>query len=209
MDKNTANNMGKVMDALCDVTKLATNLTEAGKEKKMVHNSDDSNNNESNPNQNVQIHIGDTPKAGSEKKAYIIKEKPVIHKEFPDNRALTDEECKVALEKARMEQELKYREMDFQRQRMEIERQDRLHQEEYIRKQDEQKQAQLEKRRKIRNIVGTVLGCLGIGCIGYGMYTDYKTKTAAIAAGVTPPSPGGFSLSIDHGNVLPAEGKVE
>ena len=190
--------MNKVMDTLSDATKLAANLSENVKEKKdMQHISDDSNNSVQNPNQQVQIHIGD-PEGKKKEEPVVIHEKPEthIHKEFPDERALTADECDLALKKAQMENDLKVREMEYRRQKEEMDRRDRLFREEQERKDREESRIRNDKKNKIRGIVGVVLGALGLAGLGYAIYADSRDQRNIQLAPPQVPS-------------ISAEGKVE
>lgn len=168
-------NMQKVMDTLGDSVKLAANLTEVTKMGGLIP-SDNSNNNESNPSQTVQIQIAD--KDPSEKKPTILREKHEthIHKEFPDNRSLTDAECDLALKKATMENELKKMEMEAKMKREELERADRLAKEERERKEKEERRIRNEKKSKVRSIIAACIAALGTVAVGYAIHRDNKNS---------------------------------
>lgn len=179
--------MLKITETLGDAVKLAANLTEAKKDKK---DEDICTTQQSNPNQTVQIQMTH-PEKTEKKEPVIIHEKPEthIHKEFPDERALTDAECDLALKKAQMEYELKLKQMEHDNYIFEEDRVDRIKREALDRKEREEKRIRNEKKAKVRTIVGGIFAALGIGAIGYAMYTDYR----------------------DHKqpSVISAEGKVE
>lgn len=181
MEKNI--NMNKITETLGDAVKLAANLSDVSK--KMPHNSDDSNTNSttSNPNQTVQIQIAD-PTKEEQKKPVVIREKPQthIHKEFPDNRALTDAECNLALKKAQMDNDLKIKVIEYRTYREEQDRADRLRKEDIERKEREERRIREEKKAKVRTIIGTVLAALGIGVVGYSIYADHKNGSAGKAS---------------------------
>ena len=151
MDKNNT------MNVLENVTKIAANLSEAKKEtsKPQTRNSDDSNN-ASTGSQNIQIHMD----AGKKK-----EQKPVekhIH-EFPENRALTEQECELALKKAQMEYELKKSEQEYS---IKVDQRNWAHKLEVEKKN--------EKRNRIRNIVAGIIGAISVGGICYGIFADYR-----------------------------------
>ena len=175
--------VNKITNTLSDAVKLAANLSENVKEKKdMQHISDDSNNNQSNPNQQVQIHIGEQDSKKKEEPV-VIHEKPEthIHKEFPDDRALSDKECDLALAKAKMENDYKNKELEYRQYRAEQERRDRIAKEELERKDREERRIREEKKAKIRGIIGAVLGVLGAAGLGYCIYSDARSnKSGAI-----------------------------
>lgn len=170
--------VNKITNTLSDAVKLAANLSENAKEKKdMQHISDDSNNNQSNPNQQVQIHIGEQDSKKKEEPV-VIHEKPEthIHKEFPDDRALSDKECDLALAKAKMENDYKNKELEYRQYRAEQERRDRIAKEELERKDREERRIREEKKAKIRGIIGAVLGVLGAAGLGYCIYSDARAN---------------------------------
>lgn len=170
--------VNKITNTLSDAVKLAANLSENAKEKKdMQHISDDSNNNQSNPNQQVQIHIGEQDSKKKEEPV-VIHEKPEthIHKEFPDDRALSDKECDLALAKAKMENDYKNKELEYKQYRAEQERRDRIAREELERKDREERRIKEEKKAKIRGIIGAVLGVLGAAGLGYCIYSDARSN---------------------------------
>ena len=166
-------NVNGVVDTLGDALKLAANLSEAKKD------TDNSSGSQSNPNQTVQIQMA--PAKEEENKPKVIREKPVthIHKEFPDNRALTDAECNLALEKAKMENVMKRREMEYRQYTDDITRRDRLAKEEQERKDREERRIRNEKRSKRRAIVAGIFGAVIAGLTGYSMYKDYKTMNGS------------------------------
>ena len=168
-------NVNGVVDTLGDALKLAANLSEAKKD------ADGSSAAQSNPNQTVQIQMAPAPAEKEEKKPMVIREKPVthIHKEFPDNRALTDAECNLALEKAKMENDIKRREMEYRQMMDEITRRDRLAKDEQERKDREERRIRNEKRSKRRAIVAGIFGAVIAGLTGYSMYKDYKAMNGS------------------------------
>lgn len=171
-------NVNGVVDTLGDALKLAANLSESAKDYKP---NDNSNSAQTNPNQTVQIQMTPAPAKEEEKKPMVIREKPVthIHKEFPDNRALTDAECNLALEKAKMENDIKRREMEYRQMMDEITRRDRLAKEEQERKDREERRIRNEKRSKRRAIVAGIFGAVIAGLTGYSMYKDYKAMNGS------------------------------
>ena len=190
--------VNKVMNTLSDATKLAANLSESAKEKKdMPHVSDDSNNSVQNPNQQVQIHIGD-PEGKKKEEPVVIHEKleTHIHKEFPDDRALTADECSLSLKKAEMEHDFKLREMEMQRQREELDRRDRLAREEQERKDKEEARVRNEKKSKVRTAIAAVLAVISAVGIGYGIYADNRDQKRMQTDYAQTPT-------------IPAEGNVE
>ena len=199
-------NVQKFTETLGDAVKLAANLSEVTKkENKMQHISDDSNNNQSNPNQTVQIQIADQNTKDIPPKIIHHKPETHVHKEFPDNRALTDKECELSLEKAKMENTLKMKEMEFNSYRADQDRRDRLAREELDRKEKEARRLKEERKWKIKAIVGGIFGVVSAALVGYGIFTDYNSKRNLVqntqvfekttAAPVNP--------------VIPGEGKVD
>lgn len=190
--------VSKLTNTFSDAVKLAANLTEAAKERKNMESiSDNSNNSTQNPNQQVQIHIGDQEK---DKKPVVIHEKPEthIHKDFPEGRSLTDKECELALAKAKMENERKLLEMDYQKAKYEQERRDRLLKEAQEREDKEKRRIKNEKRAKVRNVIAAIVGVLGAVGIGYSIYADNRDYRNRMANSQTSEAP-----------VISGEGSVE
>ncbi len=181
MEKNNIN-VNTIAETLGDAVKLAANLTESAKNVTKLPPSDNSNNTQSNPNQTVQIQIAD-PSKKEEPKHTVVYKKPEthIHKDFPDNRALTDAECQLALKKAEMEWDLKMKQQEYDRERQDAERRDRLAREAQDRKIAEEKRIKEEKKAKIRGIVGGIFAALGVGLVGYSMYADHMDRKNGIA----------------------------
>lgn len=166
------NNTMKFSETFGDAIKLAANLSESVKDKKDISSYPDNNSiSSTNPNQQVQIHIGENDSKKKEEPV-IIHEKPEthIHKDFPDDRSMTDKECDLALEKAKMENNLKIEQLKFEQYKYDIERMDRLDREEKKRKDDIERRKRDEKKAKIRGIIGGVLAVLGAGYFGYSVY---------------------------------------
>ena len=187
--------MSKFSDTLGDAMKLAANLSEATKkENKMDHITDNSTTQtQTNPNQTVQIQIADPNQPKPEKKPVIIREKPEthIHKEFPDDRALTDKECELALAKAKMNHELEIMRMDKKAYADELNRRDRLEREARELKEREERRKKQEKRQKIGAIIAGIFGVAAAAAVGYGIYSDNRNQRAGMAnATTTPPIPG-------------------
>ena len=175
----------KVLDMAGSATKIAANLSESKKEtttKTPVPVGDSDNSNRaSTGSQNIQISM-DT---GKKKEPKPVEKHVHV---YPENRALTSEECELDLKKAQMEYDLK------------------IKQEAYFQKscdREWQRQMELEKKNekkgKIRRIVGGILIAIGVGGLGYSIYADYRDhKNAANIPKALPES----------GSVA-ADGKVE
>ena len=162
--------------------KLAANLTEPKKEtpKEPKYIPEDQSNKATTGSQTVVVSMDGKKK----------EQKPVekhIHT-FPENRPLTTEECELDLKKAQMDFELaKTKEAYFQKQcdrnwehMMEVEKKN-------------------ERKGKIRRIIGGILVALGVGTVGYSIYTDYRDhKGQAVAPKALP-----------EGNNIAAEGTVK
>lgn len=164
----------KVLDVAGSATKLAANLSEAKKEttttKPPVLSGDSDNSNKaSTGSQNIQIAL-DT---GKKKEPKPVEKH--IHT-FPENRPLTTEECELDLKKAQMEYDLKMKQEAYFQKACDRDWQRRMEQE----KKNEQK-------GKIRRIIGGILVAIGIGSVGYSIYADYRDhKNAAVAQKALP-----------------------
>ena len=191
-----------------DALKMAANVTdilaEKRKDDKVMDNRGDicENVNQQPQHQVVQVQVGDPE---GKKKPQVVKKtmETHIHKEFPDNRALTDAECDLALRKAQMEHELKLRELDLNMQREEIARKDRLEREERERKEEAKRQEEDEKsfKKAMKWILGIGGACIGGSFVLEGWKAWQKSKRQMIASAQVPalPSP----------TVVEAEAKVQ
>lgn len=157
MEKNTT--LEKTLDMAANVSKIAANLSEVKKEPpkpRPFHQTDDNSNKATTGSQSVNVIVDKGPKK---------EPKPVekhIHT-FPENRALTSEECELAYKKAQMDYDLKLNEHKFQ---VEMENRKWQHDLELERKND--------RKAKIRGIFACILAAVGIGSVGYSVWADYR-----------------------------------
>lgn len=147
----------KTLDVAGSVAKIAANLSDAKKDTRQqpFSQTDDNSNKASTGSQTVVVSMD-----GKKKEPKPIEKH--IH-EFPEARALTEQECDLALKKATMDYNLKKSEQDYI-QYMEDKK---------WRYQLEQNKKN-EKKRRIRNIITGILGALCIGGVGYSIYVDYR-----------------------------------
>lgn len=160
----------KTLDMANSVAKVAANLSEPRKDKKpdTYNHKDDNSNKAQTGSQSVIVAV--------DKKK---EPKPVekhIH-EFPETRALTSEECELALKKAQMEYELKRREQDILTKEADREWQHKL-----------EVEKKNERKGLIRRIVACVLGAAAVGGVGYSIYTDYRDHKAGATVPALPPA---------------------
>lgn len=147
----------KTLDMAGSVAKIAANLSETKKDAtpRPFSQTDDNSNKASTGSQTVVVSMD-----GKKKEPKPVEKH--IH-EFPEARALTEQECDLALKKATMEYNLKKSEqdhtqyMDDRKWRYQLE-QDRKN----------------EKKRRVRNVIAGVLSVICIGGVGYSIYTDYR-----------------------------------
>lgn len=161
--------------------------------------------------QQVQVVVGDQEK--KDPKPMILREKHEthIHKEFPDNRAMTDAECELALKKAQMEHELAMLKARYEQDNKEAARIDRLEREEYEKRQKEKQEEKNDKFFKKAGKWGlAILAAIGAG---YGGYRGYRAWKGIPSKGFLPGP--GETLTIsnkqngDYFKISNAEGKVE
>jgi len=150
----------KTLDMAGSAMKLAANLSEKKETPKPtpLHQTDDNSNKATTGTQSVNVMVDSGKKR---------EPKPVekhIH-EFPEARALTSEECELALKKAQMEYELKKSSQQHDIQMDKVKWQHQLEQEK-----------KNERKTKIRRILGGILVACGIGTVGYSIYTDYRNS---------------------------------
>lgn len=169
-------NVNGVVDTLGDALKLAANLSE----KKDFKPNDSSNNTYSTPNQTVQIQLASDSNKDKEPPKPSKPAKPVVivKKDFPDNRALTPEECSLALEREKMANSFKIQEFEYRKLMDDINRRDRIAREEREREEREKREKKAEKWAKVRTIIGCIVGLAGATCVGYSIYKDAKTINA-------------------------------
>ncbi len=176
----------KVIDIAGSAAKVAANLSEAKKEttqtKTPVLSGDSDNSNKaSTGSQNIQIAL-DT---GKKKEPKPIEKH--IHT-FPEQRALTTEECELDLKKAQMEHEFKMTQEAYYQKSLDREWQHQMEQE-----------RKNEKKGMLRRIVGGILVAIGAATVGYSIYTDYRSHK-------NQPNP---PKALPEAGNITAEGKVE
>ena len=158
--------INKAVEAMGNVAKLGANLSEAQKDKTphVVTSSTDDSNNAATGNQTVQISVDN----GKRKDPKPVENH--IHT-FPEARALTPQECDLDWKKAQLEADIKRQQMADEQRVSDRQWQHRL---EVEKKED--------RKRKIAGIIAGVFSALGIGCIGYAVYADYRDAKAAANA---------------------------
>ena len=199
-----SNMIQKGLETIANATKVAANVTEGNKKAKenKPHDNQKGGNQTNQPhNQTVEVKVGQEhwPLPAPQ----IIEKKPEthIHKTYPDNRALTADECKLEEMRIKFEQENKVEERKYRmivEERAYKERKEKL---EYERKQAEERKREMAKKRKIRNLVGGAIGVGLFGLIAYNWYTSNRN-----------PAVGGNSvqsLPEGQGNAISGEGSVE
>ena len=177
--KMSENVVSKGLETLANVTKLAANVTNpANKQPKKEDRRQDNRDNRSiqNPhNQTVEVKVGQ-----ENPKPQIIEQKPEIHihRHFPDNRALTLDECKIE----EMRLKLEFEEKDKERQyKLLIRKQDveRLKEiEADAKKERQERERKAARKRKIRYIIGGIAGVGLVGLTAYCWYTDSRRPEA-------------------------------
>lgn len=158
----------KGLDAVANLSKTAANVTNPEKKQKTdrrKYKEGDTNNQQHQ--QTVEVHVGEAEKAPQ---PVVIREKPEthIHKRFPDNRALTKEECALEEVRVKLEFEESERERNFQREMDEKNRKERKEREEYERAERIRKEAERKRQRKIHSAIA---GGIGLGLVGFALYS--------------------------------------
>ena len=180
MEKNA---IEKTMDIAGSAMKIAANLTEAKKETPKptpFHQTDDNSNKASTGSQTVVVSMD-----GKKKEPKPVEKH--IH-EFPEQRALTSEECDLALKKAQMDYELKKSEQEHNQKWDERAWQHKIEQEK-----------KNEKKGKVRRIIGGFLVAIGAGAIGYSIYADYRDHKNLPAPAPAPVATEGKSERMTNG----------
>lgn len=179
-----ADSFNKALETMANTTKMVANMTDPeNKIKKEVHKDGDTTNQQHQ--QTVEVHVGE-PKDPPQ--PMIIKEKPEthIHKRFPDNRALTKDECELEMQRVKLEFEENERERNFKREQYILERKERKEREEFERAERMRKEEERKKRRKIRHAVTGVVGIALLGLAGYCLCSDsgrIQNRRAALPDG--------------------------
>lgn len=177
MDINlNAENFGKALDTITNITKTAANVTNPEKKKSEKHQYKEGDTTNQQHQQTVEVKVGDP--SGASVKPVIIKEKPEthIHKHFPDNRALTKDECDLEGVRIQLEYEDRTAERNFKRE-MELRAQEeRKEREAYEREERRKKEEERRKQRKIRNAVAGAVGIGFLGFLGYCLYSDSRDR---------------------------------
>jgi len=177
------NDLQKGLETVNNITKIFSNVTDPNKnppEKKSQYKGGDSTNQPHT--QTVEVKVGD--QGNDNKKPVILKEKTEthIHKHFPDNRALSPEECEI--EKMRLT--LEYQEKDKEREHQIFldnrAREEAKEAEEKARERFEKEEERRKKRDKRMLIVGSILAGVGLVGTGYYLYTDSRRNRAAESA---------------------------
>lgn len=158
----------KGLDAVANLSKTAANVTDPEKKQKTdrrKYKEGDTNNQQHQ--QTVEVHVGEAEKAPQ---PVVIREKPEthIHKRFPDNRALTKEECALEEIRVKLEFEESERERNFQREMDEKNRKERKEREEYERAERIRKEAERKRQRKIHSAIA---GGIGLSLVGFALYS--------------------------------------
>lgn len=151
----------KTMEFAGNAMKLAANMTDK-KIEVVNHNTkdpkkltDDNSNKASTGAQTVVVSMD-----GKKKDPKPIEKH--VHT-FPETRPLTTEECELDLDKAKMEYELRKSELEYSIEKDKREWQYHIEQE-----------RKNERKGVFRRFIGGVLVALGVGAVGYGVYTGIR-----------------------------------
>ena len=159
--KEAREQIAKSLGIFENISKTAANLTEKKEEKPVNETTNQQH------QQSVNVMVGE-----QEKKTVpiIVKEKPEthIHKRFPDNRALTKDECDLEQVRIKLEFEEAERERNFQREMDEKNRKERKEKEEQERAERIKREEERKRARKRRQMVA---GGIGIGLVGLAVYS--------------------------------------
>ena len=171
------------MAALANISKVAANVTDPEKKKEKPANE----NLNQQHQQSVNVLVGEQEKKPSV--PIIVKEKPEthIHKRFPDNRALTKDECDLEVTRLKLEFEEAERERAYRKEMEEKYMKERKEREEkymkerkereekYMKEREEKEHAERlrkeQERKQARKRRQAVAGGIGIGLIGLAVYS--------------------------------------
>lgn len=195
MDQNFINNS---METVKNISKLAANVSgNSGNNGQQQKRSDNLN---QAHNQTVEVKLGE-PAEYTKPLVLHEKKETHIHKPFPEGRALSDQECEIEKLRLENEHELKMKELNFRIAQEEYAREDRREREARERK---DKEARRERERKFNRRLGiglAAVGVVGLGCIGWDLYTNSRRNTGNKLGIREPAGNTGITLNPDEGSV--------
>ena len=198
MDQNFINNG---MEILKNTTTLAAKVATAGNNGNQQQKKPDNLNQAHN--QTVEVKLGE-PSADYHKPIVLHEKKEThIHKPFPEGRALSDQECEIEKLRLENEHELKMKELNFRIQQEDYARIERKEREDRERK---EREARRERERKFNRRLGigfAAIGVVGLGAIGWDLYTNSRRNAGGRMALREPAGNGAGTISLtpDEGSV--------
>lgn len=187
---NNANGLGSFgsgMETVANLTKIAANLTEKTNRKQTPP--PEKRTPQPATNQTVEVKISE-PNAS--KQDAPKKTETHIHKEFPEGRALTSEECAVRMKMTEMEMEDREKEREFRRWLNESYINDRRNERDYSRRRIEEKERRERRVGTGLLIAGGLLTAAGVA--GYIYYNRANSRYA---------NPTGLGLPASQGCMTP------
>ena len=169
INSNTFNNLAETAK---NVSRIANNLTEKPKQNQPEKKTENMNQPHT---QTVEVKVGEQNPV---QKPTIIKEKSEthVHKVFPDNRPLSDEECAVRELELKQDHEYKMKELEYRMAIEEQNRKDRKEREENERKERERRR---EKDRRFARNTCIIMGAVGAVALGFAAYDFYTGSRGA------------------------------
>lgn len=193
--KMDANTIGKGLELVNNMSKLAANLSSDRKPQEKKPFKEDFN---QPHNQTVEVKVG----SEQQQKPVIVHEKKEthIHKPFPEGRSLTTEECEVEKMRIQTEVEDKKAEREYRMWLEEQNRKERKEREEYVRRERERRRQEDKKFVKRLGIAAGICTAIGVGLYAYNCYTGSRNFAGSRLA---IPAPQPVNTTID------AEGTVK
>lgn len=168
--------ISKAFDTVNTLGKIAANVTAPGKSQPNNNQPKPEKSNTNQPHtQTVEVKVGNPDQ---KEKPVVVHEKKEthVHHTYPDQRALTKDECEVEKMRIAAAQENAREERAYNLELEERARRERRERLEHERREEERRR---EERRKSSNrcrILGYSLLGAGLVGLGYCIYTDYRNS---------------------------------
>ena len=169
----------KSLETINTAGKIVANLTDPKRPQSQPNNpppkgGDKSSNNQPHT-QTVEVKVGDPE---NRNKPMVIHEKKEehIHKTYPDDRAMSKEECEVEKLRIQTAHENAKEDREFRLQMDERDRKERRERDEYERRRREEAAAAKKKSDRRFWICASLFGAAFLGATGYFIYDDYRNS---------------------------------
>lgn len=157
--------------------------------------------------QTVEVKVGDQERRD---KPMIIhdKQETHVHKTYPDDRAMSKDECEVEKLRIQTAHENAKEEREYNLLLDERNRKERRERDDYERRRREEKDAAQKKSNRRFWICMALFGTACVGAMGYVIYDDYRTNGATRRA-LSEPKAQPVERKIREPKAIKAEGTVK